>query len=157
MKKFNLVFIFSCKSLWDFNRKNECDKVLNNWKMTFQASDTKGRQFLELLNNNLNSIEPSYSKGGSWLKFLSHSNSLCARASRAIINYAPIGEYHLRFFPQEEFKCPCGQYPIETRQHILHECRRFNNYWNSRWDTIAHFMLFLEFNNNAFSFGESIT
>jgi len=81
--------------------------------MTFQASDAKGRQFLELLNDNLNSIEPSYSK--SWLKFLSYSNSLCARASRAIINHAPIGEYYLRFFPQEEFKCLCGQYPIEMR------------------------------------------
>jgi len=81
--------------------------------MTFQASDAKGRQFLELLNDNLNSIEPSYSK--SWLKFLSYCNSLCARASRAIINHASIGEYHLRFFPQEEFKCLCGQYPIEMR------------------------------------------
>ena len=66
---------------------------------------------------------------------------LCAQASRAITNYAPIGEYQLRFFPREEFDCPCGDYPIETRQHILHEYQRFNNYWNSRRNTITHFML----------------
>ena len=66
---------------------------------------------------------------------------LCAQASRAITNYAPIGEYQLRFFPREEFDYPCGDYPIETRQHILHECQRFNNYWNSRRNTITYFML----------------
>ena len=66
---------------------------------------------------------------------------LCAQASRAITNYAPIGEYQLRFFSREEFDCPCGDYPIETRQHILHEYQRFNNYWNSRRNTIIHFML----------------
>jgi len=55
--------------------------------MMFQASDVKGRQFLELLNDNLHPIKPSYFKGGSWLKFFGHSNSLCARVSRAIVNY----------------------------------------------------------------------
>ena len=83
--------------------------------MTFQASDAKERQFLELLNDNLLSIKPSYSKEGLWLKFFSHSNLLCARASRAIVNHAYIEEYHLRFFPQEEFKCLCGQYLIKMR------------------------------------------
>ena len=132
-------------------------EILNNWKMTFQASDDKGRYFLDLLDNDLNSIKLTYSKGGLWLKFFGHSNSLCTRATRAITNHAPIGEYWLRFFPQEEFLCPCGQHSIETRHHILHECRRFNNYWNLRQDTITHFILFLEFNNGAFTFGESIT
>jgi len=120
----------------------------------FQASNAKGRQFLKLFDNNLYPIEPSYSKEGLWLKFFSHFNSLCAKA---IINHAPIEEYHLRFFPQEEFKCLCRQYPIKTRQYILYKYRRFNNYWNLIWDTIVHFMLFLEFNNNTFSFGKSIT
>jgi len=83
--------------------------------MTFQASDAKERQFLELLNDNLLSIEPSYSKEGLWLKFFDHSNLLCARALRAIVNHASIEKYHLRFFLQEEFKCPCGQYLIKMR------------------------------------------
>ena len=32
--------------------------------MTFQASDGKGNHFLDLLDDDLNVIEPSYSKGG---------------------------------------------------------------------------------------------
>jgi len=156
-KKFNLPPIFPYKSSWDFSQKDECNERLNKWKMTFQASDDKGVHFLELLDDNLNIIEPTYRKGGSWLKYFGHSNLLCARATRAIVNHAPIGEYWLRFFPRENFVCPCGDYPIETRRHILHECKKYNNYWNPRRDTLAHFILFLEFNSNAFSFGESIT
>ena len=118
----------------------------------FQASDSKGKHFLDLVDGDDNPIEPSYTRGGSWLKFFGHSNSLCARASRAITNHAPIGEYRIRFFPREDFSCPCGSYPIESRHHILHECRRFNNYWNPRRDLISHFVLFLEFNPGAFAF-----
>jgi len=67
--------------------------------MIFQASDDKERHLLELLDNNLNIIELIYSKGGFWLKYFGHSNSLCIRATRAIVNYAPISKYQLRFFP----------------------------------------------------------
>ena len=125
---------------------------MNRWKMTFQVSDFKGKQFLDLLDSDDNIIEPSYIKGRSWLKFFGHSNSLCARASRAITNHAPISEYRLRFFPREEFKCLCGLYPIETKHHILHEYQRFNEYWNSRRDSISYFVIFLESNLSAFSF-----
>jgi len=83
--------------------------------MKFQASDAKGRQFLKLLDDDLHPIESSYSKGGLWLKFFGHSNSLYIRALRAIINHVPIREYHLKFFPQEEFKCSFKQYLIEIR------------------------------------------
>ena len=96
--------------------------------MTFQVSDLKGNHFLDLVDGDNNLLEPSYIRGGPWLQNFSHSNSLCARASRAITNHVPIGEYRLRFFPNEQFGCPCGQYPIESRRHILHECRRYNKY-----------------------------
>ena len=96
--------------------------------MMFQASNLKGNQFLDLLNDDNNTIEPFYVKGESQLKMFSHSNSLCARATRAIMNHAPIGEYRLRFFSREEFKCPCSLYPIESRCYILYECGRFNGY-----------------------------
>jgi len=43
---------------------SENDDILDVWKMTFQASDLKGNQFLDLLDNNNNIIEPSYTKGG---------------------------------------------------------------------------------------------
>jgi len=58
----------------------------------FQALDGKGRHFLDLVDNNLNIIEPAYTKGEPWLQVFGHSNSLCAHAMRAITNHAPIGE-----------------------------------------------------------------
>ena len=100
-KAFNPSPLFSCKTLWDFSKKRECDNILNTWKMTFQASDLKGKQFLDLLNDDNNIIEPSYAKEGPWLKVFGHLNSLCACASRAITNYAPTSEYRLRFFLRE--------------------------------------------------------
>ena len=90
--------------------------------MRFQASDSKGNNFLDLLDNNFNTIEPLYIKGELWLQAFRHFNSLCARATQAITNHVPIGEFHLRFFPNKNFSCPCNEYPIETRRHILHEC-----------------------------------
>jgi len=124
--------------------------------MTFQASDLKGNQFLDLLDDNNNTIKLSYVKGGLWLKMFGHSNSLCARATRAITNHASTGKYRLRFFPKEEFKYPYGRYPIESRHHILHECGRFNGYWNLRRDSLSHFVMFLETNPSAFSFCDSV-
>ena len=49
--------------------------------MTFQASDNKGRYFLDLLNDDLNPIKLTYSKRGLWLNFFGHSNLLCTRAT----------------------------------------------------------------------------
>ena len=91
--------LYSCKSSWDFSKKSECDNILSNWKMTFQASDLKGHHFLNLCDEDNNPLEPTYVKGGSWLKYFGHSNSLCTRVTRVIVNHAPIGEYRLKFFP----------------------------------------------------------
>jgi len=125
--------------------------------MTFQASDLKGKQFLNLLDDNYNIIEPSYIKGGSWLKVFSYSNSLCARATHTITNHTPIDKYRLRFFPREEFKYPCRSYPIESRHHILHRCGRFNGYWNLRRDSLGHFVMFLIANPSAFAFTDNVS
>ena len=146
------TLLFSYKPSWDFCRKTDCDSILSQWRMLFQAVDSKEKNFLDLLDDDLDPIEPSSIKDSPWLQHFGHSNSLCTQASRAIINHALIGEYWLRFFSREEFTYPYSNYLIETRWHILHECKRFNNYWNLRRDTIAHFMLFLQFNTSAFSF-----
>ena len=123
--------------------------------MTFQALDGKGKHFLDLLDDNFNTIKLAYTKEGSWLQVFSHSNSLCARAMRAITNHTPIGEYRLRFFSNKDFKCPCNNYPIKSRRHIFHECKRFNGYWNPRRDSLNHFIMFLIFNPNAFAFADN--
>ena len=57
--------IFPYKSSWDFCKKSEYNSILSQWKMTFQASDSKGRNFLNLLSDDLCSIEPSCSKDGT--------------------------------------------------------------------------------------------
>ena len=120
--------------------------------MTFQASNLKGHHFLELCDNDNDPLEPSYAKGGIWFKFFVYLNFLCSRAIRAIINHAPIREYRLKFFPWEDFSCPCDSYPIENGCYILHEYRRHNKYWYLRRNSISHFILFLELNCRAFLF-----
>ena len=67
--------------------------------MNFQVSDKKEHQFLELLDDDNKLLGLTYSKGKSWLKYFGHSNLLCARVTRAIVNHASIGKYWLRFFP----------------------------------------------------------
>ena len=156
-KLFKPIPRYSCKLSWNFSKKSECDKILSSWKMTFQASDLKKCQFLDLYDEDNNPLELSYAKRGTWLKYFGHSNSLCTRVTRAITNHAPIGEYRLIFFLWEDFRCLCSNYLIETRQHILYECRRYNEYWNLRRDTINHFILFLEFNHRVFTFESAIT
>ena len=83
--------------------------------MYFQESDLKGRNFLELLDNNSNPLKLSAIKSSLWLQYFGHFNFICTRATRAIINHTPISEYQLRFFSREEFACPCILYPIESR------------------------------------------
>ena len=151
-KASNPTPIFPYKTSWDYSKKTECNNILQNWKIIFQASDSKGWHFLNLLDDKLNDIEPSYVKGGPWLQLFGHSSGLCAHASRAITNHAPIGKYRLRFFPREEFKCPCSLYPIESQRHILHNCRRLNGYWNPKRDSLSYFVMFLKANPLAFAF-----
>ena len=127
-KSFNLTLLFLYKNSWDFSKKNESDNIIKYWKMIFKASELKGNSFLDLLDSDNKIIEPTYAKHGLWLKLIGHLNLLYAHATRAITNHASIGKYRLRFFPREEFRCPCSHYPIESRRHILHDCIRFNGY-----------------------------
>ena len=151
-KSFHLTPSYPSKISWNYCKKIDSDDIINQWKMMFQVSDGKGNNFLDLLDNNFNPIEPSYTKGGPWLQTFGHSNSLCTRATRAITNHAPIGEYRLRFLPSIDFSCTYNNYPIESRRHILHKCKRFNGYWNPRRDSLNHFVMFLIANPNAFAF-----
>ena len=92
-KLFKPIPTYPCKIFWDFCKKTDSDNIINQWKMTFQASNGKGNHFLDLLDDDFNIIELSYTKDGPWLQAFGHSNSLCAHTMRAITNHAPIGEY----------------------------------------------------------------
>ena len=156
-KAFKPIPVLLSKISWDFCKKVDSNNYINLWKITFQASDGKGKQFYDLIDDNLEIIKPSYTKGGPWLQSFGHSNSLCTKATRAITNHVPIGEYHLRFFPKEDFKCPCRYYPIKTRRHILYKCTRHNGYWNTRRNTLSHFIMFLSANPEAFAFTDNVS
>ena len=151
-KSFNSQPLLLSRISWDYCKKINSDNIISQWKMTFQASDGKRRNFLSLVDNDYKDIELSYIKDSPWLQAFSHSNLLCAHATRAITNYAPIEEYHLRFFPNKDFKYPCGNYPIKSIRHILHNCMRHNRYWNPRRDSLCNFVLFLIANPKAFMF-----
>jgi len=59
-----ILFLFSHTSLCEITaKKRKCDDLSNNWKMVFQASDLKGRHFLDLYNSDNNIIKPLYAKG----------------------------------------------------------------------------------------------
>ena len=96
--------------------------------MSFHMMDLKEKHFLDLIDDNLKPIDSMYIKNGPWINYLGLFNFLYTRVTRAITNYAPIDEYCIRFFPNKDFSCLYRMYLIESRQHILHEYRRFNNY-----------------------------
>jgi len=76
-KLFNLLSSLLSKISWDFCRKTDSNNIINLWKMTFQALDGKGKNFLDLADINNNTIKLSYIKGGPWLQAFGSSNSLC--------------------------------------------------------------------------------
>jgi len=77
-KSFTLLPTFPSKMSWDYCKKVDCDNIINTWKITFQVSDGKRQQFLDLVDSNFNIIKPSYTKESLWLQSFSHSNLLCA-------------------------------------------------------------------------------
>lgn len=58
----------------------------------------KGKNFLDLNNNDNIPIWLTYLKKDTWLKHIRHSNSLYTCVIRVITNHALISEYYLRFF-----------------------------------------------------------
>lgn len=58
---------------------------------------------------------------GPILPLTGSDNLLTACLTRAILNYAPIGEYRRRFFPHENQQCP-SCHVLQTRRHILSKC-----------------------------------
>ena len=68
--------------------------------MTMFHGDNKGQQ---LKCDNQRSTQSNYVNDSSWPKCISESVSRCARAPRAILNHALIGEYKHRFFLNENF------------------------------------------------------
>ena len=85
--------LFPYKLSQDFCRKMKCDIILSQQRILFQVLDVRGKNFLDLLDDDLNPLKSSSIKGGPWLQHFGHSNLLCTHLLKAIMNHAPIGEY----------------------------------------------------------------
>jgi len=64
-KSFDSVPIFPWKLSWDYCKKQECNSILSQCKMSFQLLDFKEKNFLKLLNSNLKPIKPLAIRGSS--------------------------------------------------------------------------------------------
>jgi ribonuclease HI len=47
------------------------------------------------------------------------------RVIQVITGHGHIGDYYARFVPAEPMSCPCGE-PIQTRKHVLADCKLYN-------------------------------
>ncbi|EKM73852.1 hypothetical protein AGABI1DRAFT_133977 [Agaricus bisporus var. burnettii JB137-S8] len=122
----------------------------------------KGNSWYEITDKEGNEVLPSHLQGGPWFQTYqgvkaADNSPLFARLMRVMCNHAPIGEYRVRFFPNEPYKsCQCDLKSPETRQHILMVChlfvRRTNHYDLDGITTIRGLILFLQDNPQAFSF-----
>jgi len=114
-----------CRVSFDFAWAAKEVVYRQKWHKEFADPVKWGRGFLELVGANGKPLKPMSSKGGAWSLFLaSGSNSLTARACRATVGHAPIGEYRLCFHPGEPTHCWCPPWPLQTRDHILCICPR---------------------------------
>ena len=109
----------------DFLCSKSVISCIDTWRTSFNHPTIQGWHFLSLRDRNQRFLQPSYSKDGSWLPYIGQLVTLCARATRAILNHVPIEEYKQRFFPAECTQCPCGHCQVETRWHIFANCPRF--------------------------------
>jgi len=58
--------------------------------MSFLASDRKGKNFLNITDNNGVTLKPFYQKSSAWLPHFGLSNSTCTRMTHLITNHAPL-------------------------------------------------------------------
>ena len=108
--------------------------------------DYKRNNFLYLIDDNFLLIKLTYTKDSAWLNHFGYSNTLYVWTTKVIINYASIEKYYLIFFLRELFEYSYKNYLIESICYILHDCRRYNKFWNSDRELLKNFAIFLEFN-----------
>ena len=99
----------------DFLHSKSVISCLDTWRTLFNHPTIQGRHFLPFKDRNRQFLQLSHSKDSSWLSYIGQSVTLYTRATRAILNYAPIEEYRQRFFPAECTQYPCGYCQVEIQ------------------------------------------
>jgi len=137
----------------DVLRSKSAAACLDAWRTSFVCPLSQGCHFLPLKGGIKNLLQPSYAKGRGWLSFIGESVTLCARATRAILNHAPIREFRQRFFPAKCTQCPCGHCQVETCRHIFANCCWFAHFpLTDLVPTVKDFVKFLKEHPSAFAF-----
>ncbi|KAJ8080887.1 hypothetical protein PM082_017722 [Marasmius tenuissimus] len=119
------------------------------WVSRFQDPSYRGRHFYELQDLKDRPLQPSYLKGGTWLKLAGGSLSLTTRMTRCILGHAPIGEYYQRFNIQADLSCLCGVEP-GTRAHVLYRCSELER--GASLNRLPGLIAYLKANPRAFAF-----
>lgn len=93
--------------------------------MYFQASEYKGKNFLNLNNNDDQLVWLTYTKDSTWPKHFRSLNSMCACVIILVTNHISIDEYRLRFFSKKSIIYLYTEYSIKIRRHILYKCLQY--------------------------------
>jgi len=152
VKADNCAPIFPSKELHLFNKKKECNNILQKWQESFMTNPKRGQCFLDFEDENQNVIKLTYAKGSSWLPSIGFTNSLYTRFTRMTTSHAPIREYRQRFFPHFPISCPCGEAEIQTQEHIVMKCDIHDPSTRLCNIIINDFIHFLVDNPSIFSF-----
>jgi hypothetical protein len=118
----------TCTTL-NFCREKSSAQNLDWWDM-FNNPKYCGSNFLHLWGKKGKMPWPSSHKGGKWLQAFGLDVQLCAHASQAILNHAPIEAYCQQFYVGDHnFWCHCRtdtqpgvMGTLETRHHLLTNC-----------------------------------
>ncbi|KAF5314375.1 hypothetical protein D9619_011893 [Psilocybe cf. subviscida] len=63
-------------------------------------------------------------------KHLKTRHEVFGRLIQARTGHAYTGKFRRRFFPSEPFRCPCDNQTVETREHIIISCPRYETHWD---------------------------
>ena len=120
--------------------------------MSFQNSKKRDQLFLNFEDNKKQVIEPTYAKGGSWLPTIGISNSIYARFTCIMLEYAPINKYYQYFFPNASYHCSCSKIDVETWEYIFMQYKLYDSFWHPKDINIVSFLEFITKNPTSFCF-----
>jgi hypothetical protein len=156
----------------NFCREKFSVQNLDRWDNMFNDPKYRGSNFLHLWGKEGKMPRPSSHKGGKWLQAFGSDIRLCARASRAILNHAPIGAYRQWFHVGDcNYWChyredtqPGVMGTLKTRHHLLTNCAAVDYPDYGRWNTepnqwrppllLEEFLKMLKVNPKLFAFSK---
>ncbi|KAF8828234.1 hypothetical protein HHX47_DHR4000457 [Lentinula edodes] len=110
------------EAMWGRSRSNalRLNKVRaeREWKKKWESRSTYGRFAIA------NQLPPSL-KPTKRLK--ETPREVFGRLTQCRTGHAFLGEYYAQFVPGENINCPCGE-DLQTREHILRACPRYDNF-----------------------------